>query len=301
MRIRKLGRLTLRQQSIVAGYLFALPFILGFLFVFLYPLIQSIIFSLSELKVTKAGYETTFVGLKNFVYVLRGHPTFVRELVGTVGNMAANVFWILVFSFFAAVILNQQFRGRLLARTILFMPIIMASGIVLKIEMQDYMTGILEYGMEEANTFLATERFSAYLSTFQLPKTFIDNILLAIDRIPEIIRSSSIQILVLLAGLQSIPSSLYEAAEVEGATSWECFWLITLPLTSPLILTNVVYTIVDYFTSPANLVVTAIRTASFGSLGYGIGSAMSWIYFSVIGLILIIIFALFSRLVFYQE
>jgi len=301
MRFGRIKRLSLTQQNVLAGYLFALPFILGFLFVFLYPLTQSIIFSVSELQVSRSGYQLKYVGLENFVYVLRGDPTFVRELVETVIYMASNVFWILIFSFFVAIILNQKFRGRLLARTILFLPIVMTSGIILKIEAQDYMTGILEYGLEEANAFLATESFSAYLANFQLPKALLDNVLLAIDRIPEIIRSSGIQILVLLAGLQAIPSSLYEAADVEGATGWECFWLITLPLLSPLILTNTVYTIVDCFTSPNNLLVTRIRDASFGSLGYGIGSAMSWIYFLVIGLILVVIFAVFSRLVFYHE
>lgn len=301
MRAKRLGRLSLAKQNVLAGYVFATPFILGFLFVFLLPLVQSLTFSLSQLNVTRSGYELKYVGLENFRYILRVHPTFVRELVETMVYMITNVFWILVFSFFAAIILNQKFRGRLLARTILFLPIVMSSGIILRMEIQDYLAGILEYGLEEANRFLATQSFSAYLANFQLPRAFIDNILLAIDRIPEIIRSSGIQILVLLAGLQGIPSSLYEAAEVEGATGWECFWLITLPLLSPLILTNIVYTIVDCFTAPTNVVVTSIRNASFGSLGYGVGSAMSWLYFCLIGVMLVITFAATSRLVFYHE
>lgn len=301
MKIRKLKRLSLKQQNIVAGYLFALPFILGFLFVFLYPMVQSAIFSLSEVVISRSGYELNYIGLENYNYILRVHPTFVRELTETVVNMLTYVFWVLVFSFFAAILLNQKFRGRLLARTILFLPIIMASGIILKIEMTDYMTGVLEVGMEQANNFLATDSFGTYLQTFQLPEAFLDKILEAIESIPGIIRASGIQILVLLAGLQSISSSLYEAADVEGASAWENFWLITLPLVSPLILTNIVYTIVDYFTSPNNLIVTVIRNTSFGSLGYGIGSAMSWVYFGVIGLFLVIVFAVFSRLVFYQE
>lgn len=298
---KRLMRLTLNQQHRLAGYLFALPFIAGFIFIFFYPLTQSILFSISDLEISRSGYELQYIGLENFNHVLRVHPTFVRELTETVIDMVSNVFWILVFSFFAAILLNQKFKGRLLARTILFLPIVMAAGIILKIEMQDYMTGVLEYGLEEANTFLATESFSAYLTNFQLPEAFLENILLAIDNIPEIIKSSGIQILVLLAGLQSISPSLYEAADVEGATGWENFWLITLPLLSPLILTNIVYTIVDYFTAPSNQIVTTIKNASFGSLGYGIGSAMSWIYFGVVGLILIITFIIFSRLVFYQE
>ncbi len=301
MKIRRFKGLSLRQQNVLAGYLFSLPFIIGFLLVFLYPLIQSAIFSLSELEITRTGYGLKYVGIENFRYVFRIHPTFVRELTETIIAMVTSVFWILVFSFFAAMILNQKFRGRWIARAILFLPIIMASGIILKIEMKDYMTGILEYGMEEVEMFLATPGFSTYLSKFQLPEAFLENILLAIEGIPDIIRSSGIQILILLAGLQAISPSLYEAADVEGATGWENFWLITLPMLSPLILTNIVYTIVDYFIAPTNKIVANIRSASFGSLGYGIGSAMSWIYFAIVGLILVVVFMVFSRFVFYHE
>ncbi|HHT36185.1 MAG: carbohydrate ABC transporter permease [Candidatus Wallacebacter cryptica] len=303
MKKRKVRRkgLSLRQQNVVAGYLFSLPFILGFLFVFLYPSILSAIFSFHELVITRSGYELNFVGLENYRHILRVHPTFVRDLTETIMGMVSNVFWVLIFSFFAAIVLNQKFRGRLLARTILFLPIVMTSGIILKIETEDYMTGILEYGMEAASTFLVTPSLSLYLSNFQLPPALIENILLAIESLPNIIRSSGIQILVLLAGLQAIPRSLYEASEVEGATAWENFWLITLPMVSPLILTNIVYTVVDYFTSTSNQMVTTIRSAAFGSLGYGIGSAMSWVYFLIIGLFLGVTFLIFSRLVFYHE
>lgn len=298
---RRLFSLTLRQQNTLAGYLFSLPFILGFLFVFLYPTILSAVFSFNELVITKTGYELKYVGLENYRHVFRVHPTFIRDLTETTINMLSQAFWILVFSFFAAIILNQNFRGRLIARAVLFLPIVMASGIILKIEARDYMTGILEYGMESVSAFLVTPALSVYLSKFQLPDTLITNILAAIESLPNIIRSSGIQILVLLAGLQAIPRSLYEASEVEGATGWENFWLITLPMVSPLILTNIVYTIVDYFTSTSNLIVSNIRAAAFGTLGYGIGSAMSWVYFGVIGGILVITFVIFSRLVFYHE
>ncbi|HKM17951.1 MAG: sugar ABC transporter permease [Firmicutes bacterium] len=298
---RRLFSLTLRQQNIAAGYLFSLPFILGFVFVFLYPTILSAVFSLNELVITKTGYALKYVGFENYRHVFQVHPTFIRDLTETTINMLSQVFWVLVFSFFAAIVLNQKFRGRLIARAILFLPIIMASGIILKIEARDYMTGILEYGMESVSTFLVTPALSVYLSKFQLPDALIENILAAIESLPNIIRSSGIQILVLLAGLQAIPSSLYEASEVEGATAWENFWLITLPMVSPLILTNIIYTIVDYFTSPSNLIVTNIRAAAFGTLGYGVGSAMSWVYFGVIGTILAITFLIFSRFVFYHE
>ena len=187
---RRLFSLTLRQQNTLAGYLFSLPFILGFLFVFLYPTILSAVFSFNELVITKTGYELKYVGLENYRHVFRVHPTFIRDLTETTINMLSQAFWILVFSFFAAIILNQNFRGRLIARAVLFLPIVMASGIILKIEARDYMTGILEYGMESVSAFLVTPALSVYLSKFQLPDALITNILAAIESLPNIIRSS---------------------------------------------------------------------------------------------------------------
>ena len=75
----------------------------------------------------------------------------------------------------------------------------------------------------------------------KLPQGLLLYIIQGVSRVSEVIRASGIQILIFLAGLQSIPASLYEAADVEGATGWENFWMITLPLLSPLILTNGLY------------------------------------------------------------
>ena len=135
----------------------------------------------------------------------------------------------------------------------------------------------------------------------RLPEGFLAFILQAVNYIPDIIRSSGIQIFIFLAGLQSIPGSLYEAADIEGATSWENFWLITVPLMSPIIVVNIVYTIVASFTAADNQLLSLIRQTSFGGGGYGIGVAMAWVYFLVIGIFLLIVLKIISRWVFYQE
>ena len=122
----------------------------------------------------------------------------------------------------------------------------------------------------------------------------------AINEVPLIIRSSGIQILIFLAALQSIPKSLYEAAHMEGATGWEAFWKITFPLVSPLLLVNVVYTIVDSFTAADNALLELIQNSAWSGSGFGVSTAMSWIYFAAVLAILAVTIILLGRRVHYE-
>ncbi|MFW6308519.1 MAG: carbohydrate ABC transporter permease [bacterium] len=294
--------LNLKQREGIIGYIFILPFIIGFIGFVLAPIIQSIMFSINEIEITGSGFTLNSIGLDNFEYALMENADFIPELITTFSVMLNNVFWILVFSFFAANLLNQKFRGRLLARVIFFLPVIVSAGVVAQMEQSSYMVGMMQESVQEgAGSFLSGGVMMDFLMQLRLPPVFMELIMEAVDRIPEIINDSGIQILIFLAGLQSIPSALYEAAKVEGATKWENFWLITLPLLSPLILTNIIYTIVDFFVAPGNTIVELIRSTSFEGRGFGAASAMSWIYFSIILVILAIIIKLASKFVFYHE
>lgn len=301
MRQSRRFKLTLRQRDNIMGYIFILPFIIGFILFILSPVVQSIVLSTNEVRITSTGFELDYIGLSNYNFALRVHADFVEELVNVMRLMLMNVFWILVFSFFASLLLNQRFRGRLIARVIFFLPVIMSSGVILKLEQEDYMMGMLEGTVEETFNFVNFDALSSFLMRLRIPDGFMETIALAVDNIPTIINASGIQILIFLAGLQSISPSLYEAAEVEGGTAWENFWLITLPMISPLILTNMVYTIVDFFISPNNTLVQMIRNTTFQGAGFGVSAAMSWIYFTAIAVILGITLLIFNRLVFYHE
>ncbi|MNJ64630.1 sn-glycerol-3-phosphate transport system permease protein UgpA [compost metagenome] len=121
----------------------------------------------------------------------------------------------------------------------------------------------------------------------------------AIFRIYDIISSSGVQIIIFLAALQGIPGSMYEVAKIEGATAYETFWKITFPMVSPLILTNVIYTIIDSFSN--STITRTIYTTAFQSLDFGLSAAMAWLYTIVISIILIIIGVTISRKVFYYN
>ncbi len=291
-------KLSLNAQRSLLGFLFTLPFILGFGAFLAYPFVQSVIFSLSKLTIVPTGYVLDFVGLDNYRHAVFVDPRFRQVFVETVVSMAMKIPVILIFSFFAANLLNQKFRGRTMARVIFFLPVIMGAEITLRMQQADYMQQAMSLSESGLIPLSALQEF---LGSLKLPMVFVNFIFAAINEIPMIIRSSGIQILIFLAALQSIPKSLYEAAHMEGATGWEAFWKITFPLISPLLLVNVVYTIVDSFTAPDNVLLELIQDAAWGGAGFGVSTAMAWIYFSMIIVILAITMVLVGREVHYES
>lgn len=299
MKIKKKFKLSLKNRQAISGYCFALPFIIGFIFFVLVPFYQAVIFSLNELTVGGGGFELDFLGFTNYHYALLVDPNFLEVFFNAIRDMALELPLIIAFSFFSAMILKQEFKGRTPARLIFFLPVIMGAGIILQIEEGDFMMERMQSGREAFAFSGAALRNMLYQT--RLPEGILEGILYAVERIPSIIRASGIQILIFLAGLQSIPRSIYEAAEVEGATAWENFWLITFPLLSPLIITNIVYTIVDSFTTPVNEIVMLIRDTAFTGAGFGVSMAMAILYFITIIIILGIVIKILSRWAFYQE
>lgn len=292
----KISRLGLKKKQGLMGYAFIFPFILGFSLFFLAPLIQAIVFSLNELRITETGFELKFVGMQNFYHALFIDAVFRRALVETALQMFADIPMVLIFSFFAANLLNQKFRGRMFARVIFFLPVIFAAEAILMVTGADYMQQVSNPAEREIFNVI---RFGEFLKDIRMPENFVDYILYAINHLPVIIRSSGIQILIFLAALQSIPSSLYEAAAIEGATGWESFWLITFPMITPLFLVNIIFTIINYFTTPANPLVQLINDATWGGAGYGVSVAMTWLYFLVITIMLGIAYLITRKMLYY--
>lgn len=299
---KKRRGLDLTRKRAAMGYLFVLPFIIGLITFFLVPLVQSFIFSLNKLEVAEGGYRLIPMGFQNYNRALRVHASYVRDLWESVRYMIANVPLIIIFSFFAANLLNQKFKGRSLARAIFFLPVIVTSGVMLVVDSGDLLQSSL--GMTQTDgtegAFRAVELARLLLQT-RLSERFIDYIIGAVDAIYDIVSASGVQILVFLAGLQSISPSLFEASNIEGATGWENFWKITFPMVSPLILVNTVYTIIDLLTNSSNTVMELIRDTAFASQDYGMSSAMAWIYFAAILLIVGLVMWIVSKLVFYYD
>ncbi|NMB20463.1 MAG: sugar ABC transporter permease [Firmicutes bacterium] len=287
-----------RKRQMLGGILFTLPFVIGFVLFFLRPLAQAVQFSFHELVLTSVSYELAPRGWSNYLYAFQVHPEFTRLLTEVLQDLATTTPMIIAFSFFAANIINQDFKGRTLVRVLFFLPVIMGAGVIMKLEMNDYSRIMLQHAQEGARFGGAALR--NIFENSSIPEGMMDYVVGAAESLPMVIRSSGVQILIFLAGLQSIPRDVYEAASVEGATAWERFWLITFPMLTPLILTNIIYTIIDSFTVMNNELVLLIRETMLRGAGYGVSMAMAMIYFVAIAIVLAIVFAVLSKRVYYH-
>ena len=275
----------MQQRRARTGYLFILPFIIGFVLFMIKPMIQSLMMSFNNVKIIPGqGFQLTWMGLDNYHNAIAVDPYFNQYLVSEISRMAINTVATLVLSFVIAVILNQDFKGRTLARAIFFLPVILSSGVLPGIEKQNefynMMAGVAE-SVEGASGINISAQLQNILSASGAASGFFDVIFQMIDAIYDIVMASGIQIIVFLTGLQAISPSLYEAADVEGCTAWESFWKITFPMVSPLLLVNCIYTIVDFFMKNDNRVMERISTVMYSDFNFGVSSAMSWIYFGV--------------------
>ncbi|MDQ6417871.1 sugar ABC transporter permease [Paenibacillus sp. LHD-117] len=302
--VSKLGtkRRTYAQQKAFWGFMYVLPWLLGFLFFFVMPLAASMQYSLSKIDANASGMTISFIGFQNYVEALTINTQFNRTLTESIVNMVVNVPLIVVFSLFLAVLLNQKFVGRAFARSIFFLPVILASGVIANLDTQSLVQAVTEQSSGTSGTF------SSAFSSFELQRIMLragvnEDIVLyltgAVDRIYEIVSQSGVQILIFLAGIQTISPQLYEASKIEGATGYEAFWKITFPMVSPLILVNMIYTIIDSFSR--NTMTELIMDTGFRTFNFGLSSAMAWIYFLSIMIILLISTYLVSKKVFYQD
>ncbi len=274
---------TMRSRGARTGYLFILPFVLGFLLFMLTPLIQSVWMSLNEVVLVPGqGYQLTWNNFQNYKYAMGVDPYFSQYLVEESGRMAINATATLVMAFVIAVILNQKFKGRTLARAIFFLPVILASGVLPGVENQltfNMMQGVSDEIAAQSGVNISAA-LQNLLSISGIGSGVFDLLFQMIDAIYDIIMACGIQIIVFLSGLSAISPSLYEAADVEGCTAWEAFWKITFPMVSPLLLVNAIYTVIDFFMKNDNQVMEWINT-QFTRTRYGESTAESWIYFGV--------------------
>ncbi len=287
------------------GYVFVAPLIVGMLAFVAFPVIQSLFFSFSKLNVVATGYKLDFLGIENYRYIFAVDPDFRTMVIRSLRDMLINVPVVILFSFFVASLLNQKFHGRSLVRAILFLPVIIASGVVESVDKADAFSSMISSGSQAAGTAAVGEQLSEklilYLQQLNISPQITNFIIDTVSRVYDIAIMSAVPIIIFLAGLQSVSPSLFEASYIEGATKWEVFWKISLPMVSPLILVAVIYCIIDSFTNVSNPVISRIHSSAYDSLNFGLSSAMAWSYMLIILVVLAIVYKLVSRFIFYHE
>ena len=292
----------LDKRKARAGYLFCLPFILGFLIFMLRPLLQSLYMSFTTVELGAGLFNMTYTGTANYYFAFRTDPEYVRLLTEELLRMVVYSLAIIVFSFFVSLILNQQFQGRALVRAVFFLPVILSSGVMLGLESNNQLIAQLQQTVENATSdFSITAGLQTILRTTGVGSRAFEKVFEVINNIYEVALASGIQIIIFLSGLQTIPGSMYEAAQIEGCTAWESLWKVTFPMISSLFLVNWVYTVVDFCMRSDNGVIDKIQTVMIQKQDYGTASAMTWVYFVVVMAFVGITSLFISKGVYYSD
>ncbi len=282
------------------GVIMLIPWLIGTVLFFLMPLIRVIIFSFNEITLDLGAIHQKFVGLSNYIFVIRTHATFYQEIITTFAQAVPNTILIIFFSLFAAVLLNGKYKFRGAARVLFFLPIVLATDLI----DVSLATVSLEGMGNDAATAVGGMTGAAMVVNFLiegvgLPSEMIKIALDVISNVFETIKLSGVQTLIFLAGLQSVSPSMYEVAKMEGATTYETFWKVTLPTVSPLILTNLVYTITDNLMRTD--LIDMIQTTAFGQAQYGYSAAMSVVFLGCTLVLIGVATAIVGKVVFYND
>ena len=293
---------SLEKKKALFGYLFSMPLIIGVTCFFLPALVLSMTFSLSKLSIVENGYSLDILGINNYRYIFAVDPNFRQILINSIKDMLINVPVVVIFSLFLATLLNQKFKGRAVIRAILFLPVIISSGAIVSLSQIDIMQNLGAQGSEAVRQGAdLTAVFSGFMTGLEISPVIIGFLVDIVSRVYSITMMSAVPIIILLAALQSVSSSIFEAAHVEGATKWEVFWKISFPMVSPMLLVSCVYCVVDSMTNISNKVIDTIHKKTFTEFDYGVGSAMAWSYLLLVFLILGAVYAVINKRVYYYD
>lgn len=289
-------RLPFPKKMGLWGIIFLIPWLIGFFVFFLYPMVQVVRFSFHDMSIIPE-LELTFTGLANYNQALRVDPNYLRAMVNILGEVLLMTPLVVIFSLLCAILLNGKFKGRAIARAVFFIPIIMATGLMLD-RVTNLSAQLVTAGAQTAPSFGAGT-IAELLFSIGIGREAVSYLLRSVNDIFKVVSLSGIQILIFLSVLQSISPSLYEVAKIEGATGYETFWKVTVVMVSPMVLTVSVYTLADLFLrSP---VIELTYAVAFRRSQFGLSAAMSVLYLLMCILVIGIVSWLIKKVVFYYD
>lgn len=281
-------KITFKQREAILGYLFIGLWIIGFGVFTFYPIIYSLFLSLNHVTIPTTGIQLDFIGFKNFQHAFVIDRVMILELGNFIQDSLLMMIIINVFALIFAMILNMNIKFKGFFRTIFFLPVVIVSGPVMQ-ELVDkkaiVLPGITNYQVIQIFQAIFGDRFG------EIIVEIFSNLI-------YMFWFSGVQIIVYLVMLQKVNKEVYEASEIDGASPWEQFWKVTLPFLKPIILINMIYTLVMLAGFSTNRIIILIKEYMFmtGEIGTGFGfsAALVWIYFIVIAVIVVVLFVLFS-------
>jgi len=276
---RRLG-LSMANRHKLEGLFFVSPFIIGTALFFMYPIFRSIQLSFSRIQ-DIVGFQVEWVGRINYVDALFMDTEFMPTFLEVVQTTLTRVPLIVIFAVLIAIMINQDIKARGFFRTVFFIPFLLGTGVV--------MDQLLIQGVDEQVLSVA-DGLIPYNLLFYLGSDVADMITEFFSMLVQVLWATGVPILLFLSGLQSISDALYESADIDGATAWEKFWKITIPMIAPTMLLVIVFALVDGFTHARNPMLELIQTRAFTDIMFERAAAMGWIYFAFILLLLMVVF-----------
>lgn len=272
----KIKKSNYEKRKSRTGYIFLAPWMFATVLLLIYPIIFSLSLSFGEIK-NYVTYSLDFIGTENYREAFTVDDSFLPMLLSSITDMLLNTPMIMVFSLLVAVMLDRDIKAKGVFRLIFFLPVLLGTGYIMK---QLLAQNVQNDSMELARGLLLPQSVQTYIG----PKV-TGYVTEFFNRITLVMWKSGVPIVLTLSGLQVISPSLYEASRIDGASEWEIFWKITLPMITPILLLDAVYIIISYAMDDSSLL-NYIVDQAFGKTKFEYAAAMGWIYFGVVLLLL---------------
>ncbi len=271
------------------GYIFMAPWILGFIVFTFIPFVMTAYLSFTDVVQDVRGFNITIVGAKNYREAFLVNTEFTPALISFLAMIVPYTVVIVIMAFILAMMLNSIVKGKSLFRTIYFLPVVVLSGPVM------YQLMNLEPEVEGQINQLYYTFVIRMIYSYSEP--LADAMVSLFDNLSIILWFTGIPIVLFINGLQKINPSLYEAARIDSATSWQILWKITIPIIRPTALIVSIFTIVQLGAMDnINPVLTIIKAMTANTAGgFGYAATLSWIYSLIILVIIGLTFLLFRE------
>lgn len=273
------------------AYLFILPWLIGLLIFTLIPLCMTVIYSFNNVKQTNFGFEMEFVGMMHYTNAFLGNLDFTEALLNFLLMEITYVPIIIIISFIIALVLTKNIKGKGIFRTIFFLPVIIISGSLISRIFPEPVVTEAGTVIEQAS---ALESSFVYMIIRSYSKGAAEVIAYIYEHFVIILWFTGIPIILFINGLQKINYNLYEAAQLDGATSWQTLWKVTIPNVRGLAAIIAVFSIVQLSTMQVSDMYNLIGTHLSDSNGYGRTSAYALIYAIVIVILIAIAFLILN-------
>ena len=289
---------SLEKKNSRWGWFFIAPWLVGITVFFAWPMLETAVYSFSKLSVGAGGFDKLFVGLDNYMYFFTKDTYFLSYLGESIGSSLPQVLIIIAFSTLIALVLKEKFPGRGRARAVFFFPVIIASGAVMNILQSQVMMTSSTTEVTQGYLFKAPDLVEVF-GELGMPEQVLNSITDIVNQVFDLTWKSGVQILLMLAAVNNIPTSFYEVANMEGATQWEKFWKVTLPTISPTLLVVVIYSLIDGFMDYGNKVMQLL-SSYYTNNNYSYSATIGVIYCVSILLLIGLVYKILSRWIFYS-